>query len=254
MNDEKKEILETVRMNRAAIICYLAEIIVISLAYLVEVVKQNRTLAYFMLVFVTLWIPAIITVVMQKKEADSKWVRYLVSIGFLIPQSIMMFTANNDLVFTYGILILVVSNVFSDLKYSVITVVLYNLVTIASVAYPAVTTGLSKEQVVTAEIQILLMLICGAFSLLVSSAGMKISAQKLGHLNREKQNVSDLLQQVMQISGEITEGIEQMNGKMSTLGDSVVQTSTAMLEVRTGSTETAEAIQHQLAMTEEIQK
>lgn len=76
---------------------------------------------------------------------------------------------------------------------------------------------------------------------------------KLEALNREKDNVSGLLDRVMNISGQMSEGIVDVAEQMKELGAAVSETTNAMQEVSAGTNEAAESIQNQLGKTEEIQ-
>lgn len=164
-----------------------------------------------------------------------------------------MLTANNALVFTYAILVLVVCNIFEDRKFALIMAISYNIMNILTVVYHIAAAGTTNEYIVTTEIQILLMMMCGYFNIVVSKTGMIISKEKMALLDQEKQHATDLLAQVLSVSAEMTESIGSLNEKMQQLGESVVQTCGAMDEVRQGSNETAQSIQSQLSMTEKIQ-
>ena len=163
-----------------------------------------------------------------------------------------MLTANNALVFTYAILVLVVCNIFEDRKFALIMAISYNIMNILTVVYHIAAAGTTNEYIVTTEIQILLMMMCGYFNIVVSKTGMIISKEKMALLDQEKQHATDLLAQVLSVSAEMTESIGSLNEKMQQLGESVVQTCGAMDEVRQGSNETAQSIQSQLSMTEKI--
>ena len=253
MEKQMKKISEKTRMNRAAISCYMVMISIITIAYFIEVVKHNRTGGYFLTCLILLWVPAAFVLFTWKKNPEHEKLRYIIAIGFWIPQSFLMFTANNNLVFTYAIIMLIICNVFSDLRFAIIVALLYNVSNITSVLYTFAVDGFSQELLVTSEIQVILLIIVGIDNVIISRTGVQIAAQHVAEVDREKQNVSDLLERVMQISQSISAGIVHMTGRMGTLGEAVSQTCDAMNEVRSGSNETAETIQVQLVMTEEIQ-
>ena len=170
------------------------------------------------------------------------------------PVSYVVSTRNNNaLVFTYAILVLVTCNIFEDRKFALIMAISYNIMNILTVVYHIATAGTTNEYIVTTEIQILLMMMCGYFNIVVSKTGMIISKEKMALLDQERQHATDLLAQVLSVSAEMTESIGSLNEKMQQLGESVVQTCGAMDEVRQGSNETAQSIQSQLIMTEKIQ-
>jgi len=81
----------------------------------------------------------------------------------------------------------------------------------------------------------------------------KVNTYKLSELDKEKEIVSNLLNSVMAISGQMSEGIVDVTEHMQELGDAVSETRNAMQEVSEGTSDTAESIQNQLSKTEEIQ-
>ena len=73
---KQKNTSEMARRNSAAMICYITVIAIITLAYLLEVVKGSRTVVYFMVVFLTLWIPAVICLVIKSRKQDDERLKF----------------------------------------------------------------------------------------------------------------------------------------------------------------------------------
>ncbi len=244
---------ENARRNGVAIGCYLTTIAVITVAYLLEVFKHSRSIGYFMVVLLTLWIPGVLVILLNKANKDDKRVGYVILIGYAIPWAFMLFTASNNLVFTYALVLMIALNAYADKKFALISAVIFNAVNVASIVFTAITVGIAKENMATVEIQILLMLLCALFNVFIAGSGAAINDEKMGQIEEEKNHVSSLLERVMSASGEITNGIDQMTIRMHSLDESMERTCTAMEEVRSGSVESAESIQTQMIMTEEIQ-
>ncbi len=120
--------------------------------------------------------------------------------------------------------------------------------------YQAVTVGISSEEMATYEIRVILMLIVAIFLCMATDVMAKINRMKMTEIGQEKDNVSRLLNNVMATSGEMTEGISDVQEQMSRLGSAVLETRNAMDEVASGANDAAEAIQNQLGQTEEIQR
>ena len=251
--NEKRALSEIHLQNNTAIGCYLTVICLISAAYLLEVVKGNRTLGYFLLVFILMWIPGAMVLFFKKTNPENTLIKYIIVVGFVIPWAVMLFTANNNLVFTYALLIIIAMNAYADVRFALLTAIVYNTVNIASVAYFAIAKGMSNEDIVSAEIQILLMLVCGIFNFVIAKNGVTVNNMKMGQLEQEKNNVSSLLNQTMTVSSGITSGIDQVTGRMHTLDEAMVKACEAMEEVKAGTEQSAESVQTQMIMTEEIQ-
>jgi methyl-accepting chemotaxis protein len=128
------------------------------------------------------------------------------------------------------------------------------LVNLLFTAYQALTVGIAAEEMATYEIRVLLMLIIAVFLCMATDVMAKINRMKMDDINQEKENTSKLLKHVMDISGEMSEGVQNVTQQMEQLGTSVVEIRDAMQQVSSGTNETAESVQHQLSQTEEIQK
>ncbi len=250
----KRDLAELTKRNRVALGCYATTIGVITLAYLLEVIKGNRTFVYFLVDFLLMWVPATIAFVMQRSEDLREKVKYIILFGFAIPWGFMLFTATNNLVFTYALVILIALNAYADRSFAMATAIVFNVVNVSSVAYTAISEGLDKEAVVTAEIQILLLFLCGVFNVIIAKMGAAINEEKLNEINEEKEHTNKLLDQVMSVSGELTKGIEQINGKMQKLDEAMDRTCFAMEEVKKGTGETSDSVQTQIVMTGEIKE
>ena len=250
---EKKNYSEITRRNKAAIGCYTTTVVIITLAYLLEVIKGNRSIGYFMVCFVLLWIPVVATFVMQRSEELRQPVRYVILYGFAIPWGFMLFTASNNLVFTYALVLLIALNAYADRKFALVTAIVYNIVNISSVIYTALSVGLDSEAIVTAEIQILLLLLCGILNVVIARAGATINEEKMGEIKKEKDHTNELLDQVMSVSNELSTGIDQINDRMRQLDEAMDRTCFSMEEVSKGTGETSDSVQTQIVMTEEIQ-
>lgn len=240
-------------MNKAAWRCYFTEIMIIIIAYSIEVVKHNRTLASFLTTTLLLLIPAIISFLLIRRNPSGSLAKYFITIGFFIPYVFLLFTASNNLVFTYGVLMMVVTVMFLNRLFSIISSCFYAAVNIGNVVFKAVTVGLTKEDIVTSEIQVALIIICGIFAVVLTHVIIQCSNLKMAEIVKERENVTSLLDHMMTTSSEITDGIEKVNTMMEQLDESVTQTCSAMQEVNAGSAETADSVQQQLVMTEEIQ-
>ncbi|MCR5418798.1 MAG: hypothetical protein K6E84_07775 [Lachnospiraceae bacterium] len=244
---------EDARRNKVALICYLITISIISVAYLLEVVKHNKTFGYFMICFFTMWIPGALTIMLYKANRDSELLRYLIMVGFAVAWAYMLFTATNNLVFTYALVLMIALTAYADMKFAVINTTLFNVINIGSVIFVALTKGLTNDDIVSAEIQILLLILCGIFNILTAKIGAALNDEKMKEIEEEKKETDELLERIMNVSGQITDGIENVTVRMHALDDAMGRACTAMEEVRTGSSESAESVQTQMIMTEEIQ-
>ena len=246
-------ISESALANRVVCISLTILVSVICLAYVIEVVKGNREPAYVVVTVVLSFLPVAIAWVLFHKDKEDVRVKYALVYGFLILYTYLLFTAQNDLVFTYAIPALIVVTLYNDIRFTRIVgsfVIVENIVSAAMLVYRG---NLGPQDIVTLEIQILLLLITVGFFFAVSHTSAKFQQIKLSRIHVEKNKADHLLEQVLTVSGRMTENINSVTEQMNTLNDTVVQNMDAMSEVSSGTAETAEAIQNQLQKTSEIQ-
>ncbi len=174
--------------------------------------------------------------------------------GYSIFYIFVIFTTTDVTAFTFAIPLYIVITLYSDLKYCIVLSAGGFLVNLIFTIYQAVTVGIAPEEMPTYEIRVLLMLVVAVFLCMSTKVMSKINKMKMEELGQEKDNVSRLLNSVMAISEEMSNGIIDVQEQMTTLGGAVSETRNAMEEVASGANDAAEAIQNQLGQTEEIQR
>ena len=88
--------------NRKARAMWLAVGIVLSLAYVIEIIKGLKSVQFFIILEMCLWIPFIVgQIVMKLKGMHTKYYQHIVGIGYGIFYLYIMLTAPGTLAFTY---------------------------------------------------------------------------------------------------------------------------------------------------------
>lgn len=243
---------ETARCNKAAAICHTIEIVVIALAYIMEFVKGARTLPYVIMTIVIGIVPPVIEWVLLCRKKDTAMLKHVVGYGFGIFYVFISLTTNNTLAFVYAIPMLIAISVFNDFKYSIpinIGVVIVNCIQAGLFLKNGVYTS---ENLAGLEIQVLVMIIVAAYSMYTSKILEINKKEKVTQIAAHGEQTANILDNTMNISKQISDGIETISGKIAELDKAVNSTRQAMQEVTVGSTDTAEAVQKQLEMTGNI--
>lgn len=251
---EKENIFDGAKaMNKAALACHTVIVIVLELAYLIEVFKGSRTVGYYLLFSVVAILPAAIEFVFYRREPSDLRLKYVIGVTYSVFYLFVVFTTTSMVAFTYIIPLYLVLILYSDVKLCAWVSGAGVVVNLVFLGWQGVTGGLVMEDMASYEIRVAVLLILAIFLCLATKTLEKINDSKLQELDREKDNVSELLDKVMRISGQMSDGIMDMAEQMRELGEAVSETRNAMQEVSTGTNETAESIQNQLGKTEEIQ-
>ena len=90
-------------VNKKLLQCYLIISMVLLAAYIMELVKGNRTAGYVFVFSIILIVPVIMAAFAYKKNAESKIVRSITAIGYGILYAFVLWTSVSILSFTYAI-------------------------------------------------------------------------------------------------------------------------------------------------------
>ena len=244
---------EMVIANRVCCIALSCIVTVICAAYSMEVIKGNRTIGYVAATFALAFIPVILSWIFYARRRDTTMIKHVVSCGYAILYTFLLFTAQNPLVFTYVFPMLIVITLYNDFRYTTVIGLGVIVENIGYIVYSALTKQLGAQDIVALEIQGFLTLIMTINFLLVSFETSRFQNMKLARIDEEKKKISGLFEHTIQISRHMTENVTAIASQMDTLKSSVEQTMNSMSEVTSGTNESAEAIQNQLVKTEEIQ-
>ena len=245
---------EISRCNKVTLICHGIISGLISAAYLLEVLKGSRTFMYFVMLMVLGMGPVAVEAVVYKRDPDSIIFRKIVAYSYAVLYAVAVFTTHSKLPFTYILPMLVVITLYGDTSYCLKIGIGGFLVNVVDVVYRAVNVGYAQEDIPDLEIRLIVLAVLVIYLYLTTRVTKQINQDKQQDIETEKVRVEKLLNQVMRLSGELSDGVERVDQHMNRLDKSVEEMSTAMEEVATGNLETAESVQNQLTRTEEIQK
>lgn len=245
---------DTARVNKTAIMCHIIIASLIIGAYTVEVIKGSRTILYLAMMALCALGPAIAELLIYQKNKDSQWIKLILGVGYAVLYAVAVFSTHSLLPFTYCIPLLVVVTLYSNPGYCIRVGAGSFLINIADVIYKGVTVGYEESVIPDIEIRVIMSLVVSIYVVLTTKVLNQINENKREELEQEKSKIEKLLQEVMRLSGELSNGIAQVDEQMSVLDSSSHEMGDAMAEVNSGTQDTAESVQNQLVRTEEIQK
>lgn len=228
--------------------------VTIVLAYLLEVFKGTRSILSYSIVVILSLGPMVLFALRFLKKKDTKAVRYIGGIGFLLLYSYIMFTSTTDLTFCYVIIIYLILMVYGDVKLSVITGVYAFLLNVAVIVWRMVTVGLTQTQITNAEIILACILLATIFGITSVRKITEINNANLNLAKEEKTTAANLLNTTLDVASHITGNIEVVFGETAILQESMDATKKAMDNLNEGTAEAAGAIEKQRHDTEEITK
>ncbi|MCR4934401.1 MAG: hypothetical protein K6A29_09395 [Lachnospiraceae bacterium] len=247
-NDTSRE--EWITANKVATITVTILCSLISAAYLLEVIRKTRTLGYTLIVVALAMIPVVLAHILKAKDPASRYIKSVVGIGYAVMYAFVILTTTNPLVFTYAFPMLIVITLYDDVKYIIrigVGVIIVNLAAIIG----QIATGVITDMAV-AEIQGLVVIMIVAYLILVSQTNNRFQKLRSSKMKEQNEKTETLLEEVLEISGRVTETAATLTGEMSTLKESIDSTVDSMEQVTQGTAESADAAQSQLEQTNQI--
>ena len=123
---------------------------------------------------------------------------------------------------------------------------------IAQIIYMAVTHQISGAGVMNVEIRVLTLVLSTIFLTMSTIAAALTNHNRMQQIESEKEKNAELMEQILRVSGQMSDNIETVAHKMKILKDTANETKTSMEDVAQGTSEAADSIQMQKEKTEEI--
>lgn len=244
---------EKAMVNKTALVLATILEVILCVAYILELVKGSKTLPIFLLLALTDLVPMIICWVLYKMDNESALIRHVMAVGYGIFYACALFTTTERLVFVYAIPMFLIVMMYSDYKYAISIGTICSILATAHAIWFSSQLAWSKEAIAATEIEVLVVIVVAAFSIVTSKTLIKLNEEKMDTIDSASKKTAEMLESVIQISNSVATEVDEVSDKIEMLAVSTEETLSAMQEVSSGSTETAEAVQNQLYKTEEIQ-
>lgn len=239
--------------NKIGIRMYIA----ISLALLILCILNyfmGMSSLLYLIIFSALCIaPVILDLLVYVKEPESRAICFITGTGYGLMYCYAVFASDSALTFTYAFPMFVVVTLFSDMLYCMIFGGLAVLINIVYIVYHFATAGYGVGDIPDLEIRILCTVFTAVYVVVTTMAINRMNSNKIKQIDEQNKKAEEAMKLLIETSDSMISGIAEANDKVAVLGESVSRIASAMGEVSTGSTDTAESIQEQMQQTEEIQ-
>lgn len=128
------------------------------------------------------------------------------------------------------------------------------VINIGSIIYRLAILGLASDQeyITDVEIQVAILFIFILFSILSTRIDVKINAEKINKIKQKEEEQTIIVETMVKIAKTINQDLVEINNNVDDLEESSKIAVNSMREITQGTTETANAAQSQLVMTEKI--
>lgn len=226
--------------------------IVLFLAYAVELFKGSRTLGYFVIFALLCLVPVAAEQIVYRRNPEHGLIKHIIGISYAVLYLFALFTTNSLMTFTYVFPMFMVIILYMDVRFCVLEGIGAAVGNVIYVIYYMTTVGYAADEIPDVEIRIAATLLTSFFMIMSTKAVKRVNAEKMKVIQEQTEESGKQAENVLNASGKMISGIEEVSGKVYRLGESMDQIHNSMGEVSAGSTETAESVQLQLQKTEQI--
>ena len=253
MKNPKKQKSDMARMNGFALGGWGAVLGVIALAYLLEVIKGERTIVYYVVLLALAFIPYIVGIIMKSKNPDGKALPFVIVYGYALLYAYVLITGDTPLTFVYLFPVFAAILVYSDFKVLLQFFIVFLVINVASVVIRIVMFGAtSADDIANYEIQVLATLIVAILSLLATRIIQEVNRKRMAQIEEQNKKTTEVLNAIKEATESLSARVEDIDGKAKDIESQSESAQLSIEEIATGTSDVAETIQTQLVMSNGI--
>ena len=245
---------EMERNNRVAMIAHgviNACMLFISVIGFVEHIVSAPVLVVLILLGI---IPVLAEFICWKRDHATKAIKHLSLIGFALFYTVLLFTAQCNMVYAFVIPMMFAVMPYHDVKAFVLINVGTVVENILVVLLGATQGGFGYLGQDAGFIQISVMILLCITSIYATISNQKNTDENIESITAAQDRTEATLREVMEMSSRMETSVADITAELNKLETAFDSTKTAMEEVSAGSGESAAAIQQQTSQTEAIQE
>lgn len=243
------------RTNKFMIIGYLIYYVATLAIVWISCMRGFRSLGYCTMLSIIVAISSVISVLIYARSKASEKLRYFAFAGLIFSTFFVAWAFNGYYIRFMAALPLIVCILFFDNKFAAVSGILFSalhlIVNIARESGASPYTDGSFMNQITATFVIAVMMV---LVYLATRLGTQFNRDTIGSLKSEQAQQKEMLDNVIAVAEEVQRGTENAMELMNVLNNSTEVVNGAMTEISGSAQGTAESIQTQTAMTQNIQE
>lgn len=251
MDYTKKSVADQSR-NKVALVGSVIMNLIIAVAYVIEVFKGTRTIGSYLIVLLFSLVPVILAYLAYIKKKDTMSMRFIISIGFAMLYSYIMFTTTTTITFCYVIVMFVILMVYMDKKVLLPLGAYAFLINAVIFVLKLMKGAVTPTDITEIEIVLACLALSVIFAVLALSKISQIDEANVTSAREEKEQTKGLLEKIMTVTGSMNEKIEQVTNETDSLSESIEATKIAMENLSGGANTATQAVMTQQKHTSEI--
>ncbi|MCR5521946.1 MAG: hypothetical protein K6F44_08610 [Lachnospiraceae bacterium] len=247
---ESQNDFELMKANKSMIIGVTLLSLAIAGGYVGEFAKGSKSFGYMLAVLCFALIPIIAIIVSYYVNKSFPWIKYVALIGFGILYIFINLTTDSVMSYTYVIPIMITLALYDHIR---LVIAAGGVAVVVSIIQIIIRSSSGEELVMAnVEIQLILLSLVTIFlSILIKTKNL-FNRLRTEKLNETFERTTELLNEIISVSGRVTENVTELFNEMNSLSSSVDQTLYSMAEVSKGSADSADAAQSQITQTSQI--
>lgn len=241
-------------VNKLVINVMTAFSFLLILGYAAEVLKKTRSVQYVAILSAVILACLAVDYIFYMKNKRGAKNRYIFLGAFLVTYAIALFTSATHLGFVYFIPLLIILILYGDMKLIYISCGAFALLGFGEIAYKSLVLHMTSQTDVSSySVEAAGILIAGYCFIKAAAVNKLFSFRFRQGLTEEKNVQENILKDVLHIAAAVKSGSDEMSAVVDNIDHSSKVVNTAVNEIAMGTTENAEHIQDQTAMTALIQ-
>lgn len=205
---EYKEEVFKKSANRKTMLIWLVVCVILTAAYVIEIIKGLRTVPYFISFAIFCWVPFLAGVAVLKiKGMDTGLYKHVVAVGYGIFYIFIMMTTNTTLTFVYMLPISGMLILYKDRNFIIRCGVCNNLVLYVYIIKNFMSGMNSSTDITCYEIQAVSTILCYTTYILAISHLNQSDGALIGSVEGNLQRVINTVDQVKEASNAVVDGV-----------------------------------------------
>ena len=245
--------IEKSKINNGILKGWTVITLVLLAAYFVEFLKGTRTVQYFIIFALLDLVPLIAGHITYQKDKSNKYIKVICAVGYSALYIYALMTSTQVIDFAYILPMLCVFILCNDSKFIGlfgISAILINIMFIIK----KVLIGEGSANIKDFEVQMAAIILCSIFAYLSTRISMELYHDRIEVIKSNEERNAESLRKVIEVEEIVKDITAEITTKLDNLTNSFNITMNAMEETVAGSSNTTEAVQKQLAITDDIQK
>ena len=226
--------------------------VVLALAYLLEVVKEQRTVGFYSIILLLTIAPTVAGWLLYMRRKDCPLLRYVESIAFLVMYAYILLNSVTSMPFCYVLVMLTLMTVYVDIKFTIGIGAAALGINLVDIIIVATTTGFVGTGLADAEICIAGVLFTCLFEIMSVTKMAQINQANLDKSIEQKNASEKMLETTLKVAANITEQIQAATTETVSLNTAIHRTQEAMECLTQGAEETEAVMLEQQQSTAEI--